>query len=172
MFRALAKPKKEGGGCSTKNRIEHVESLIQLLEHPPSSLRDTPLWITYQEQDLLGIALTCSKIDSCDLSDVNTTCKEYLAGRDGFLVFGVEVRSCREVEIKRGNNKGRKMAFLSVSDSSCMLDDVAVPPDVWEENRDLFAEGDTIIFQGESYVRKSDKNRTLNVVKVWRAEQF
>jgi len=166
---AAARPKKEGGACFNNNRVSVLSSHVSLLENPPTPLVDSPHWVAYIEEQLLGISVSCSKIDACDISQVNVTCKEYLAGRTGFLMFGVEVQSVREVKTKKGKNAGSKMAFLTISDGTCALEDVVCFPEAWKEFGHLLREGNTVIIQGERD-NKKDSN-TLIVKKVWQAVQ-
>jgi DNA polymerase-3 subunit alpha len=169
-LRALGRPRKEGGGAATKNRVSLIQSQAELLEHPPTPLVDSPLWLADREEQLLGISLTCARIDSCDLSQVNCSCKEYLSGRTGFLVLGVEIQAVRLVKTKKGKTPGSKMAFLTVADNTCCLEDVVVFPDVWKEHGHLLREGDSVIIQGQRDGR-GDNSGTLIVKKVWPAEQ-
>ncbi len=168
----LGRSKKEGGGAANINRVSIIQSQKLLLQNPPSPLIDTPNWIAWLEEQLLGISITCSRIDSCDLSEVNTTCKEYLAGKTGFIVLGVEVNQYREVKTKRGKTPGQKMAFLTVSDSSCALQDVVCFPETWKEYENILSlrtptGGNSVIIHGERDGKK-DSN-TLIVKKVWQA---
>jgi DNA polymerase III alpha subunit len=167
-MKGVGRPKKEGGGCSNKNRVSSVNSQVYLLEHPPASLEDTPHWIAWVEEELLGISISCSKIDACDISQVNVSCKEYLAGRTGFLMFGVEVQQVREVKTKKGKAPGSKMAFLTIADASCSVDDVICFPETWKEYSSVLTEGNTVIMQAERDTGKKDSTGLL-VKKVWQA---
>lgn len=166
---SVGRAKKEGGGCSNVNRVAIIQSLVSLLERPPTPHIDSPVWIAWVEEEHLGIPITCSKIDACDVSQVNVSCKDYLAGQSGFLIFGVEVQQAREVKTKRGKTPGQKMAFLSLTDSSCSLEDVVCFPETWKEYGHLLVEGNTVLLQGER-TDKKDSN-TLVVKKVWQANQ-
>lgn len=161
-----AATKKDGGACANKNRVSILLSQKQMLDNPPTPLADTPLSIARAEEELLGISLTCSRIDSCNLSDVNTSCKDYLAGKTGFMVFGVEVKSVREFVTKRGKSAGQKMAFLSVADHSCILEDVVCFADVWKEASSVLTEGNLVILNGE----RDRKKHTLIVKGAWQAQ--
>lgn len=162
-------PEGEPGGCMDDRREGVVRSAAQLLEFPPSAVVDTPQWVAWIEEQLLGVSLTCSKIDSCDISAVNCSCKEFLSGRTGFIMLGVEVQQAREVKTKRGKSAGAKMAFLTLSDSSCSLSDVVCFPESWKEYGHLLTEGNTVIVQGERD-QKDKESRTLFVKKVWQAK--
>lgn len=143
------------GGCSTEARRGKVTSLATLLEKPPSSLQDWPNWIAATEEELLGVSVSCTRVDALDTSEVNTTCKDFLAGRTGYMVLGVEVKSVREVACKNGKSAGRKMAFLTICDSSCALGDVVVFSDAWKEFRTLLVEGNCVLLQGERNLKKN-----------------
>ncbi len=160
----IAKTKKNGGGCHSQPVADKLISQIRLLETPPTSLEDTPHWIAWAEEALLGISLSCSELDACDLSQVNVSCRDYMAGQTGFLIFGVKVESVRAVKTKKGKNPGQLMAFLSLSDQSCALEDVVCFPDVWKEFGAHLTEGALVIIQGE----RGDGN-SLMVKKVWPA---
>jgi DNA polymerase III alpha subunit len=161
----LAPTKKAGGGTATAGRREAVLSYLALLQNPPTSLGDSPAWLAWAEEQVLGVALTASRVDSCDLSQVNATCKEVVGGRTGFMLLGVEVKAAREFRTKKGKTPGRKMAFLTVADATCTLDDLVVFPDEWKEYGGLFHPGNLVIVQGE---RQKDKEG-LVVKKVWQA---
>jgi DNA polymerase-3 subunit alpha len=159
VLRRLAKPKKEGGGVANIKRGSLVNGQATLLEHPPTPLSDHPAWMAWAEEQVFGFALTCSRVDGCDLGDANTTCGEFLAGKTGFLLLGVEVRGVRSFKTK----KGTMMAFLSLSDSSGMLDDVVCFSEPWEEYKHLLTEGNTVLVQGE----RDPKKGSLVVRKVF-----
>jgi DNA polymerase-3 subunit alpha len=159
-IKRLCPTKKEGGGTSNKNRKAIVEDLILQLETPPYSLEDYPSEIVMEEERLLGVALSYSKVDSCDTTSVNTTCKELTDGKKGRLTLGVEVKSCREWIIAKGKMKGKKMAFLSVEDGSSEADSVVVFPESWEKFKSLLTEGNTVLLCGET-----SKNREGLVVE-------
>lgn len=154
LMRSLAKPRKEGGGCTNKNRVAICLDIIKLLENPPQSLIDDPNWIVWNEKLLLGEAITCSKTDSCDTTASNCTCKEFLAGRGksgrykDYLTLAVTINEVREMTIKKGEKKGQKFARLIVQDNSASLTDVMVWPEKFAESNDLLFEGNTVYLIG------------------------
>lgn len=165
-LKSAARTKKDGGGA-TARRIDTLKSMAEMLDNPGSSLKDTPDWIAWTEEQYLGIALTCCRVDGFDQRDVNTSCKEYLAGKTGYMVFGVQVEQVREVKTKSGKNPGQKMAFLTVSDASCSLNDVICFPDVWKECSGLLKENNCVIIQAE----RDAKQNSLIVKKVCQMER-
>jgi len=160
-----AKLKKEGGGCSNKNRVEKVASLLSLLENPPHSLRDTADFIAWSEERYLGAPLTCHKVDSCECAiEANATCKDVVLGRGGYTVLAVEVKRVNEIKTTKGKTPGRKMAFLSIVDGSCALDDVVVFPDSYQKFAALLYDGNTVLVQGER--TKQGSFAVNNVVQI------
>jgi DNA polymerase-3 subunit alpha len=162
---SLKPTKKEGGGCHSEVRSEKVQGHIQMLEHPPHSLADEPAWLAATEQNMLGVAVSCSAVDAClDASKANCTCLEYAQNPSrGIVILAVEVDSIRAVKTKRGKNPGQSMAFLSISDSSCGIEDVLCWPDVYKKYKSLLYETNTVLVQG----KKNNRGNGLVIEKVW-----
>lgn len=138
-----------GGGTSSVKREKLIGSVISLLENPPTKLIDTIEWTAVTEEHYLGTPITISKVDGCEESvEANTTCKEFLDGKDGFMVFAVEVVKVDELKTKAGKTPGAKMARLSIRDSSCTIDAVIFPKQ-WSEFGSAIHEGNTILMVGE-----------------------
>jgi DNA polymerase III alpha subunit len=154
--------RKQGG--ANKPQREAIQSFINGMENPSTKLTNTPDRISAGEENSLGVAITCTKVDNYDISLVDTSCKELVNGkRADYIVMGVEVQNVKEVVTKKGKNPGQPMAFLTVRDSTCSCDDVMVPPKVWEENNSLFTIGRTLLLRGGTDKKKG----TFIVQKVW-----
>jgi intein/homing endonuclease len=167
-LKSVAKLKKDGGGCHGADRKQVVESLLSMLENPPSKLEDSPNWIAGTEEMLLGAALTCSRIDGCDISSINATCKDFISGKTnnlGSIILGVEIQSMQEIKTRKGKNPGQKMCRLTISDGTCAIDTVCFP-DSYKEYGHLLTEGNTVIIQGQ----KDRRQGSFIVNKVWQAE--
>lgn len=149
-----AKVKKEGGACARKDRVSVLKNQVALLENPTTSLEDSPNWIVGTEEALLGIAVTCSRVDACDTSAVNCTCLDFIEGKQGFLILGVQVESVRPIKMKKGDKAGKEMAFLVVADNTASIDDAVCFNETWEEYKSLLTEGNTILIEGERDKRK------------------
>jgi hypothetical protein len=66
---------------------------------------DDAYFITSHEQELLGIPLTCTKLDICNKNiSADTTCKEFLEGKSGKISIKVEIISVSEYIIKSGED--------------------------------------------------------------------
>lgn len=146
-------------GAFNDKRQAKIQSEVQLLEKPPKTLQDSMGWIAFIEEKLLGVSLTFSKIDSADISSVNTSCKDYLAGKGGYMVFGVEVINLREITVKNGQQRGRKMAFLTVTDNSAAVEMTAFP-DTWKEYRALLTKENTV-----AILATKDKKKDSLIIK-------
>lgn len=141
-----------------------VSGVLTSLQKPPHKLDDTAEYLAGEEKRLLGVSITCSPVDSCNIESANCTCQEYLQGQDGFLMIPVFVENVKEVTIKKGKNEGKKMAFLSVSDSTCSVKDLAIFADTWTKYRGVLTRGNTVMIGGK---RSDFKERNLIVEKVW-----
>ena len=146
--------KKEGGGTSNKNRSDVVDNLNRLIEKPPHSLKDTPHFVASKEEEYLGVSITYCKIDACDATSSDTMCKEILEGKKGKMILAVEIKRATEWKIKKGNSAGKKMAFLTIEDRTCELDDVVIFPESWEKYASLLTENNTVIIKGEAQQNK------------------
>lgn len=161
LLRATALPKKEGGGAANKKRTSAINSQADLLERPPTSLEDSPFSIAHDEEELLGISLTFSRVDECDQNDVNANCKDLAMGRKGNLLLCVQINQVRDTVTKRGQTPGAKMAYLNVSDASGAFNDVVVFPSVYAEYASLLNKGDIVYLNGEL-----EKTKSFSVKKV------
>jgi DNA polymerase-3 subunit alpha len=150
----LSPTKKEGGGTFTVKRKEAVEDLLSLLKNPPHSIKDDPHFIASKEAEYLGASITYSKVDGCDVGAVDSTCKEIAGGKKGKVSLAVEIKRATEWTIKKGKSKGQKMAFLTVEDGTCELDNVVVFPEAWEEYKSIISEKNTVLIFGESQKHK------------------
>ena len=134
-----------GGGTANIKAQKKLESLLSLLIHPPTKLVDTIDWVAETEEHYLGTPVTITKIDGREEAvEANTTCKDFLAGRDGYMLMALEVVGVTELTTRAGKTPGAKMARLSVRDSTCTLEAVVFPK-TWAENSSVFYEGSTIL---------------------------
>lgn len=153
-----------GQAIANKNRAELVRGLLISLENPPYTIdTDSPEWVANTERSLLGIPLTCTKIDACDTSAANTECIDFINGKNGIMLIAAQVKEAKPHIIKQGKNKGQEMGFISIEDSSCMLDNVVLFADKWKEFQGLLIPGNTVLIQGE----RGYKGDGLTVQKVW-----
>ena len=148
-LRDLAPTKKEGGGTSKIARKQIIENEIQLLLDPPYSLEDDPNWIIDQEAKFLGCPITLTKIEASNTSHANTSCKDIVNGKKGKgLCVAASVSRISEYKIKKGEQQGKMMAFLTIEDESAILDSVVMFPKVKEKYKYILYEGNNLVFCG------------------------
>ena len=154
----------KGKPLCSKVKKAKIEESIKLLEEPPYKLEDSAAWLSEMEQSLLGIALTCSKVDDCDASSANCTCKDFLNGCGNPALIACQIDEVKEHIIKNGQKKGGKMAFLKVSDSYGNLDSVLLFTEAWDKFKDVLIQDNTVMLVGTRDKKNKD---TLIVNKVW-----
>ncbi len=153
----IAQPKLIGG-TSNKNRSEFVYSLISSLENPPYKLEDSYDYLYWNEEHYLGIALSCSKVDGCDVANANCDCRDLSLGREGYCVVAIVVDRANEITTK----KNQKMAFVTGSDSTGQYDGFVVFPKIWQETSSKFFVGNTVLLRGNV-----EKGKSFIVEKIW-----
>lgn len=154
-FRSLAPTKKQGGGTSKEERSQIIQNEIGFLQTPPYSLDDSPSWIVDQEKKFLGCPVSLSKIETSDTSSANTTCKEIIDGKVGkdLCVVG-NVNRLATCKVKKGKTAGQLMAFLTIEDETCSIDNVIIFPEARQKYEHVLYEGNNLLFCGE--VSKKD----------------
>ena len=159
----LEQPAGRSGAIANKKRLEVVKSIAQSLESRPYELEDGPEWVASKEEFLLGIPVTCTRIDACDTSSANATCRDIVNRNAGDVpLVAVQLDSIRQVQVKNGPSRGEEMAFMSVSDSTCALDCVIFPEN-WRAYNDLLTEGNTLMLSGTL----DKKKESFIVQKAW-----
>jgi len=133
----------------TKKRIEPISNLVRSLEHPPYSLTDKIEWLSDSENSLLGVAISCSKLDSYDISMTNTNCKEFKTTLlSEKIILAGEVSNVNIIKTKKGKNPGQEMAFVSVEDAYGLLDSIIFFPEQLETYKHHLFQGNVLIFIG------------------------
>jgi len=145
----------------TAKRLTTLNGLILTLRNPPSQLEDSSIWISKTEQDLLGIPLTTVKIGG-DAYDIDTTCRDYVDGKEGTMILSVSVTSVRDNTIKKGQNKGEKMAFLEVEDDTGKIDNVVAFTKEWNDYQNVLYRGNTVVMTG---YRSKQNSFVINKVR-------
>ena len=153
-----------------KERVDAVESIVASIGDAGYELIDLPGWLAQKEEQFLGVALTCNKVDEYDTSGANCTCKEYIDGFEGKSIrIAAKIDVVREWKIKNGQSKGQMMGFLTISDGTCSLDSVTMFSDEWLRYRKLVEQGNVALFIGSrdtkrgSFLIKS-VSKTKNLV--------
>lgn len=149
--------------------IEILNGLIQSLEHPPSKLQDTFSYKAIKEKELLGIELTCSEIDEYNTFEANCTCREYFKGFEANSIsIAARIEDIREHKTKGGESKGKVMAFLKISDNTCVLDNITIFSNDWELLKKEISLGSILMLTGT----KDKKMGSFLVKKVKRLQRY
>ena len=141
--------KKDGGGCHNQEAIRQVMDEVNLLENPPTPEIDIPRIIAEMEEKYLGVAVTYSMLDGCDLSGVTATCAELAAGEVDRGAVGAIVTSARPFVNKSGRDVGRERAYLALVDQSGTLQDIVVFSDLYEEHKSILRDGNALLLNLE-----------------------
>jgi len=155
---------ESGKGTANKNRLKIVSDLYKLLTNPPFPLHDAERWIATKEEELLGVALTCSKSGIRSRDMATATCKDFLNGRRGNMSLAVDIAEIREYKIKKGQNQGQTMAFLVIEDETCSLDTAVVFSESFSEHSDILFAGNSVLVEG---IRSRDRDDSFIINKAY-----
>lgn len=144
LLEGLCKSKKDGGVCATEAKAEQLKGKLRLLKNPPAPLTDNPHFVASWEKEAFGIPLTCMKLDACDTSGVIHSVRDLLTGYTGTAAIGVEIQRLKEVKTKRGQSKGKMMAFLTVMDRTGEIDLVCFAEE-FEKYQNLLRAGNNVL---------------------------
>ncbi len=139
-----------------KNRKAKILDMITSLQKPPYSLQDKIEWLSDSENDLLGTAITCSKLDTYDTTMTNCDCKTFKkTAPQNNIIIAAEVCGVNVVKTKKGKNPGQEMAFITIEDNTGILDSVIMFPETWEKYKHHIFINSILVFIGNK-TNKSD----------------
>lgn len=132
-----------------KTRKEAIGNLISLLNNPPYSLTDKIEWLSDSENSLLGVGITCSKLDVYDITNANCNCKTFKTSliKENIILAG-EIANVNVTKTKTGKNPGLEMAFVTVEDQYGTLDTVVFFPEAFSKYRSNIFTGNILVFVG------------------------
>lgn len=132
-----------------KNRKEHITTLMSTVHKPPYSLIDKIEWLSDSENSLLGVAITCSKLDTYNIEMTNTNCKDFKTSvSDKNIILAAEISNVNVTKTKKGKNPGLEMCFVSGEDQYGMLDSIIMFPDQYAKYKEHLYSGNVLIFIG------------------------
>jgi len=144
-------------------RLSIINDSLKVIVSPPESHDDNPAWVAGLEESLIGASITASRVDGRNTADATSTCRDFLdAAQHSYHIIAVEVEEVKEVKTKSGKNPGQLMAFLTVSDGYCGLDNAVCFPEQWEEYKSMLVEGNLVMVAGEK-----DNKSSFVLKKVW-----
>jgi len=148
----------------TTKRKDVIKGLIDTYSNPPYSLEDSPEWISDAEEETLGCAITCSKVDMYDITMTNCNCKEFKTTlTNDNIILCAEISSINVTKTKSGKSPGSEMAFVTLSDSYGVIDSVIFFPEAYKQHRNVLFENNVIIVKG----KKSKAGDSLIVEKAF-----
>lgn len=130
-------------------RKKNIQDVLNAYISPPFSLLDKIEWLADNESALLGVAISCSKLDTYDITMTNTNCREFKNTNllKNILIAG-EIANINVVKTKTGKNPGQDMAFVSIEDQTGALDSIIFFPDQYEKYKHHLFQNNIIIFSG------------------------
>jgi DNA polymerase III subunit alpha len=132
-----------------KNRKEHIATLMSTVHKPPYSLIDKIEWLSDSENSLLGVAITCSKLDTYNIEMTNTNCKDFKTSvSEKNIILAAEISNVNVTKTKKGKNPGLEMCFVSGEDQYGMLDSIIMFPDQYAKYKEHLYSGNVLIFIG------------------------
>lgn len=142
----LEQPVGKDGGIATKKRVPIVEAHLKSLKNPEYPLSDCHSALAKKEHEYLGVALTTNKINEYNTGLANSTCREFSNNADQKAKIAVIIDDIREHTIKSGKNRGKKMAFVKLSDDTCGLDAMAFSK-IWEKKKNVLRENNAVLIE-------------------------
>lgn len=144
-----------------KGQKQKIIDLINLYKNPPTNQDDSVAWTIIQEKELYGVPITYQPIDALKRgTNADTTCKEFADGKEGKISLGVEIESIRPYKIKTGNNKGKQMAYLKISDGTASIEAVIFTQG-YDTYKDILYNGNLVFLYGERSDKGSFMIRTV-----------
>lgn len=135
---------------STKKRLDVLTKIAETINNPPYSLIDKIEWLSDSENSLLGVSLSCSKLDTYDVSMTNCDCKTFKNSNNisHKIILMAEIVNINTVKTKSGKNPGQEMAFLSIEDQTGYMDSVIFFPESWSKYKTHMFNGNVLVFVG------------------------
>lgn len=136
-------------------RTKHIQDLLYSVMHPPYSMIDKIEWLADSEAAILGTAISCSKLDTYDITMTNSTCREFKHNiyHKNILIAG-EIYNINVIKTKTGKQAGKSMAFVSIEDQTGSLDSVIFFPEQYEKYKHYLFDSNILIFSGNKAKNK------------------
>lgn len=131
---------------SAKRKVV-IESIIDSLLNPPSSLMDSVDNIVKHEKELMGINVSCSKISKATIPEAKHSCKDIDKINPKVIILVGEISECREIKIKNGKMAGQLMASFIIADDTGQCDCVIFPKEL-DFYQGAIYDGNIIMIEG------------------------
>ena len=135
---------------ATIKSLKKLEDQLELLNNPPLTMLDTIDNLYAYEVAFLGAGITCTELDSCNISAATHNTQDFQKTRPKMAVIAGTITKISEIKTKNGPSAGQHMAFIDISDSFGSLDGIVIFPDPWHKYQSLVFEENNIIIKGYS----------------------
>lgn len=122
-----------------------LADMINTIQNPPYELKDVIEIMANCEADVLGISLSCHKLDGKNTGYITCTCKQF-ANKEQTknVIIGIQLSRVTEWTPKNSN---KKICFLTGSDKTGKIE-VMVPDKAYEQYAHLLFNGNTVSIKG------------------------
>lgn len=110
-----------------EKRKAFVDSIKYSLLKPPTDLDDSIDNIVNNERQLLGVNLSCSKVEKGSVPKMSDKCADVESRMKEYYLLVGEISEYREFKIKNGKMKGQFMASFKLNDEEGDCDVVCFP---------------------------------------------
>jgi len=134
---------------ATKKRLDVLINILNTIDKPPYSLIDKIEWLSDSENSLLGVSISCSKLDTYDITMTNSDCKTFKnSNLTEKIIIAGEIVNINTIKTKSGKTPGQEMSFVSIEDQTGYLDSVIFFPETWTKYKPHIFNGNVLIFIG------------------------
>jgi len=136
-------------------RKKIIQDLMSSVINPPYSMIDKIEWLADNESSLLGVAISCSRLDTYDITMTTATCREFKNNHytKNILIAG-EISNINVIKTKNGKQAGQNMAFVSIEDQTGALDSIIFFPEQYEKYKHHLFDTNILIFSGNKAKNK------------------
>ena len=129
----------------SSTRKNKIKDIINSLRDKKFTTVDDEEWVANIEEELIGGSLSCSKLDLCDTSCGNTTCREY---NNTNIEKSVNI-ACEVTRISEYLPKnGKKMLYVTIKDSTAQTECIIYSDNV-DKLQSLIFKGNTVCITGK-----------------------
>lgn len=147
------------GKKTVAKRKEKLHNILISLDNPSLNLADSTEIISRREEDVLGISLSCSRLDAKNTGFTNCTCKEFTSKKKTSNVI-IPVQISRVTEWAPKDAKDRKLCFLTAFDKTGKIE-IMVPTPEYEKYSFLLFVGNTIAVSGSENAKSSLRAKVI-----------
>lgn len=135
-------------------RKTKLQNLLVSIEQPSLDLADSIDVVAKREEDVLGISISCSRLDGKNTGFVNCTCDEFNKKKKTHKVI-VAMQISRVTEWSPPKTPDKKLCFLTGYDKTGKIE-VMIPEREYKEFSFLLFHGNTVAIHGSMNEKKGN----------------